>query len=290
MQHNVKSLLLFIFPALIFYCLFMILPAFGGVFYSFTDWNGLRRGFEFVGLSNYIEALTDDENFLQSIGFTMKFVVTMVVLQNIIALLLAVFIESRRKTKGLFRTIFFMPNMISWIIGAFIWSFVFTKVTNIIAEQTIFGFVDQPWLGDPKFSFIAIVIVSLWIGVGYSMIIYMSALQGVPDSLKEAAVIDGANNIQMFFKVTVPMIMHAITINVFFTLQNSFKAFDQIYGLTGGGPGRATQTIALNIYEEAFSSNFRYGYADAKAVILFLFVLVITIFQLKFMKKREVQS
>ncbi len=151
-------------------------------------------------------------------------------------------------------------------------------------------FLDQSWIGDPRFSFFSIVIVSLWNGVGYMMIIYLAGLQGVPQSLKEAAVIDGANPFQQFRHITLPMITHAITICFFLTLNGAFKVFEVVFGLTGGGPGRATQVITMNIYEEAFSNNFRYGYASAKSVILFVIVLIITLIQIRITKRNEVEA
>ncbi|MEX1028471.1 MAG: sugar ABC transporter permease [Paenibacillaceae bacterium] len=283
------ALLAFVLPALLFYAIFLLAPAFGGIWYSLTDWNGLNPTSRMVGFANYVEALTEDPVFIDSIWFTLKYVIVMVVAQNIIAALLAVLVESRGRSKVWFRTIFFMPNMISLIIGGFMWLFIFTKVLSYIAEHSMFGFLDHSWIGDPKFSFYAIVILSLWGGVGYLMIIYIAALQGVPQQLKEAASIDGANAIQVFRHVVLPMIYPAITIGIFLTLNSSFKVYDAVYALTGGGPGRATQVIALNIVEEAFSFNNRYGYASAKAMILFLIVFLITLVQLWIMKKREVE-
>lgn len=282
-------LLAFTAPALIFYLIFVLAPAAGGMWYSLTDWNGLNPTYNMVGFANYKEALFDDMVFKKSVLFTLKYVGYMVVLQNVIALFLAVLIESRKKTKMFFRTICFMPNMISLIIGGLMWMFIFTKVLPFIAENTFMKFLDQSWIGDPNFSFYAILILSLWGGVGYLMIIYIAALQGVPKAHKEAASVDGANSVQIFFKVVLPMIVPSITIGIFIALNSSFKVFDAVYALTGGGPGRATQVIALNIFEEAFNMNHRYGYASAKAILLFLIVFLITLVQLKIMKSKEVE-
>ncbi|AZK48534.1 carbohydrate ABC transporter permease [Paenibacillus lentus] len=284
------SFFAFLAPAFIIYTIFLLIPTLGGMFYSLTDWNGLNPAYDFVGFANFVEILRADPDFLNSLWFTLKYVVIMVVLQNVFALFLAVLIESKRRSKGFFRTIFFMPNMISLIISAFMWSFVFTQVLPQIAEKTMLTFLDQGWIGDPSVSFYSIIIVSLWNGVGYMMIIYLAGLQGVPQHLQEAAIIDGANVFQRFMRVTLPMITHALTICLFLTLNGAFKVFDVVYGLTGGGPGRSTQVITLNIYEEAFSSNFRYGYASAKSIILFLFILLFTFIQISVMKKREVES
>ncbi|WP_019912545.1 carbohydrate ABC transporter permease [Paenibacillus sp. HW567] len=287
---NVLSLLAFVAPAFIIYLLFLLIPTVGGMYYSFTDWNGLNPNYSFIGLGNFIEALRDDPDFVNSLLFTLKYVLFMIVLQNVFALVLAVFIETKTRTKGFFRTIFFMPNMISTIISAFMWTFVFSQVLPQIAEKTAMSFLDQLWIGDPKVSFYSIIIVSLWNGVGYMMIIYLAALQGVPQSLKEAAVIDGASPFQTFRKVTLPMITHAVTICFFLTLNGAFKVFEAVYGLTGGGPGRSTQVITMNIYEEAFSNNFRYGYASAKSVILFVIILLFTFIQIGVMKRKEVEA
>ncbi|MEK4438469.1 carbohydrate ABC transporter permease [Paenibacillus sp. FSL K6-2862] len=284
------SLLAFTAPAFVIYAIFLLYPTFSGMFYSLTDWNGLNQDYSFIGLGNFVELFKEDPDFLNSLWFTLKYVVFMLILQNGIALLLAVFIETRTRSKGLFRTLFFMPNMISTIISAFMWTFIFSQVLPQLAEELAFTFLDQQWLGDPKFSFYSILTVSLWNGVGYMMIIYLAALQGVPKSLKEAAVIDGANAFQVLRNVVLPMITHAVTICFFLTLNGAFKVFEVVYGLTGGGPGRATQVITMNIYEEAFSNNFRYGYASAKSVVLFIIVLIFTLIQITVMKKKEVEA
>lgn len=284
------SLLAFTAPAFVIYAIFLLYPTFSGMFYSLTDWNGLNRDYSFIGLGNFVELFKEDPDFLNSLWFTLKYVICMLILQNVIALLLAVFIESRTRSKGLFRTLFFMPNMISTIISAFMWTFIFSQVLPQLAEKLAVSFLDQQWLGDPKFSFYSILIVSLWNGVGYMMIIYLAALQGVPKSLKEAAVIDGANAFQVLRNVVLPMITHAITICFFLTLNGAFKVFEVVYGLTGGGPGRATQVITMNIYEEAFSNNFRYGYASAKSIVLFIIVLIFTLIQITVMKRKEVEA
>ena len=280
------SLLLFTAPALVVYFIFKLYPAFSGILYSMTDWNGLRKGFDIIGFDNYI-AVFKDVTYWKSILFTVKFVVVMLIAANVLALVLAVAIESRSRARGFFRTLFYMPNMISMIIGGFMWNFIFTKVLYYMADNWGLTFFDQSWVGDPKYAFIAIIIVSCWGIAGYLMIIYMAALQGVPAHLKEAASLDGANAWQSFLRVTAPMIRPAFTICVFWTLNSSFQVFDVIYSLTGGGPGRATQSVALNIYQEAFTGNIRYGYATAKSTVLFLIIFVITLLQLRIMKRKE---
>jgi raffinose/stachyose/melibiose transport system permease protein len=246
-------LLSFVAPALVFYVAFVLVPAAGGIYYSFTNWNMLRPDWRFVGLANYVEALGEDRYFISSLLFTLKYVAFMVVLQNVLALLLAILVENLRRGRLAFRTLLFMPNMISMIIAGFMWLFVFTRVIPGLAQHNMLAFLDRSWIGDPRWSFVAILLVSLWAGVGYLMVIYVAALQGVPRQMMEAAAIDGAGPVRGFFRVTLPM-------------------------------------IALNIFEEAFNLSQRFGYASAKATLLFLVVFAVTAVQLRIMKAREVQA
>jgi len=282
------SLVLFCLPALLLYSTFVLFPAVDGFRLSLTNWNGLNPTSEYVGFSNYRELL-EDKMFLQSLLFTTRYVVYMVVLQNGIALFLAIIIESLRKGKRVLRTIFFFPNMISMIIGGFIWMFIFTRVFPQIAEFTGIMLFNESWIGNPEYSFYSILILSLWGSVGYLMIIYIAALQSIPQSLVEAAEIDGANRFQVIWHVVRPLIMNSITIGIFIALSSSFKVFDQVFALTGGGPGTATQVVSINIFMEAFHMRSRYGYASAKAVVLFVLILTITGIQLIVMKRKEVE-
>jgi raffinose/stachyose/melibiose transport system permease protein len=280
------SLILFVMPAFIVYAIFKLYPTFSGFYYSLTDWNGLTKSKEFVGMANFQEIFSD-KSFWKSLLFTSKYVLVMLIIANILALSLAVAIESRGKAKGLFRTLFCMPNMISMIIGGYMWNFIFTKVLYYLSDNWGWTFFDKSWIGDPKYAFIAIVIVSTWGIVGYLLIIYMAALQGVPVHLMESASLDGAGSWIKFWKITFPLIRHSLTICIFWTLNSMFQVFDVIYSLTGGGPGRATQSVAINIYEEAFTGNNRFGYATAKSMVLFFVVFIITIIQIGAMKRKE---
>lgn len=283
------SLLLFVAPALLIYTTFKLYPAVSGLFFSMTNWNGINSSYEFIFLDNFIE-LISDSYFWQSVWFTCRYVAVMLLVANITALGLAVAIESLSRGKGFFRTIFIMPNMISMIIGGYMWRFIFHKVLYYMADNWGWAFLDQSWVGNTDYAFFSIIVVAAWGAVGYLLIIYIAALQGVPASLKESAALEGANSWQVFWNVTFPMIRPALTICVFWTLCSGFQVFDVIYTLTGGGPGRATQTVALNIYQEAFMGNIRYGYATAKTTVLFLIILVITIIQVTLMRKKEVES
>ena len=226
-RKNNLTLLLFCAPALIVYLVFKLIPAISGIGYAMTDWNGLSKDYSFVFLDNFIE-LFSDKYFWDSMLFTLKYVAVIVVVANVVALLLATAIESRRRGKGVYRTIYYMPNMISMVIGGYMWMFIFTQVLYYMADNWGFAFLDHSWIGDPNYSFWAIIIVSTWSMVGYLMIIYMAALQGVPADLIESAELAGANSRQCFFRVTLPLIMPAVTICVFWTLNSGFQVFDVI--------------------------------------------------------------
>jgi raffinose/stachyose/melibiose transport system permease protein len=289
MRNKNLELLIFTAPALILYSVFKLLPALSGLFYAMTNWNGINKLYDFIGIDNFKE-LISDINFWNSIYFTGKYVVVMLFLTNIIALILALSIESLPRAKGIYRTLFYMPNMISMIIGGYMWRFIFHKVLYYMADNWNIKFLDQSWVGDVRFAFLSIIIVASWGAIGYLLIIYLAAIQGVPPQLKEAAELDGAGSWKIFTNITLPLIRPAMTVCVFWMLNSSFQVFDVIFSLTGGGPGRSTQSVAINIYEEAFKGNIRFGYATAKSTILFIIIFMITVIQLTVMRKREEEA
>lgn len=285
-----RTLVLFVLPAFLFFAVAKLLPAIMGVAYALTDWNGINPRYSFVGLENFVEIFTSDPNFWSAMAFTTQYVAVVLVLMNLCALALALMIENASRGRGAFRTIFYIPNMISMIIGGYMWNFIFTRVLPELARKASLSILDQSWIGDPRFSFVAIVIVALWGGTGYLMIIYIAALQAVPRSLEEAAIVDGASWWDRFAHITVPMIAQSFTICVFVTLNSAFQVFDVVYSLTGGGPGRSTEVIAINVYEEAFTGNNRFGYATAKSTLLFAIIFCVTLAQLFAMKRKEAEQ
>lgn len=289
-DHPNARVLLFAAPAFAVFAAIKLLPALLGLGYSMTNWNGISPEYRFIGFDNFVELFTRDDEFWNALKFTLRYGVWIVLLTNVCALGLALAIESLKRGKGLFRTVFYLPNMISMIIGGYMWSFVFTQVVYHFVDKWGWSFLDHSWIGDPSFSFIAILTVALWGGTGYIMVIYVAALQSVPKMLYEAAAIDGAGAARRFFSVTLPSIRQAFTICVFITLNNAFQVFDVVYALTGGGPGRSTQVVAINIYEEAFGRSFRFGYATAKSTVLFIALLLVTAVQLSLMKRREEEA
>jgi raffinose/stachyose/melibiose transport system permease protein len=215
------------------------------------------------------------------IGFTLFFVFFNVIFSNLLAFILALILDTKMKTRNALRSIFFLPNVLSLIIVAFIWSFVFRLILPAITGISV-------WLGSPDLAPYAVLMVTIWQGCGYLMIIYLAGLQTIPMDILEVTQIDGAKWHQRLFRVTIPLLMPAITICLFYSLSNSFKCFDVILALTSGGPGYVTTPIVLDIYFNAFNNN-QFGYATAKAVLLCLVIMFITGVQLYLMKKKEVE-
>ncbi|MBS4193085.1 sugar ABC transporter permease [Bacillus sp. FJAT-49705] len=276
---------LFLMPVLAAFIFVVVAPFLLGIFYSFTDWNGIEtKGF--VGFDHYL-ALFQDKRFLDSLWFTTKFSVVSVILINFIGLSLALLVTAKLKTSKVLRTVFFMPNLIGGLILGFIWQFIFTKA--FAGFGAMFGIESlQGWLSTSSTGFWGLVIVMSWQMSGYIMVIYIAYLEGISKELIEAAEMDGANAFQRFRHVVFPLVAPAFTVSMFLTLSNSFKLYDQNLSLTGGGPYESTQMVAMEIFNTAFG-RYDMGYAQAKGVVFFVIVAVIALVQVYINKKREVE-
>ncbi|WP_370876044.1 carbohydrate ABC transporter permease [Evansella vedderi] len=279
----------FVGPALLFFVVIQIIPFFMGIYYSFTSWNGVSSTVEWVGFENFKRIFTNDERFFNSFLFTTKFMFAAVIISNFIGFSLALILNAALKTKNILRTVFFVPNVIGGLLLGFIWQFIFVRGFAAVGDLTNIGFFQLPWLGDATTAFWGIVIVFAWQISGYMMVIYIAALQGVDNSLLEAAKIDGATAFQTLKNIIIPLILPAFTICFFLTIAMAFKIFDLNLSLTGGGPFNSTQSVAINIYQEAFTNN-NYGVGSAKAIIFFVIVAIFTTAQVMFTKKREVEA
>ncbi|MEC0228640.1 carbohydrate ABC transporter permease [Paenibacillus alba] len=278
----------FVGPALVFFTLIVLIPFFMSIYYSFTEWNGVTTNVKFNGLDNFKHILFEDKDYRNAFWFTTRMTVTNVVLTNVVGFLLALLLTQSLKSRNVLRTIFFMPNVIGGLLLGFIWQFIFVKGFATLGSLTHIGFFELPWLGDATTSFWAIVIVSVWQGSGYLMIIYIAALSNVPKDMIEAAYIDGASRVQVLRSIIVPLIMPAVTVCLFLTISWSFKMFDLNFSLTRGGPFNSTESLAINIYQEAFRNN-RYGLGTAKAFIFFIVVAIISTIQVMYTKRKEVE-
>jgi len=255
-----------------------------GLFYSFTDWDGLSFS-KMVGFKNYI-TLFQDKAFGNAFWFTVAFVIVTVILLNVIGLGLALLVTQKFKGSSFLRTVFFMPNMIGGLILGFIWQFIFTQGFSAVGNALHLTFF-QNWLTDATTGFWGLVIVTVWQMSGYIMIIYIAYLQNIPSEVIEAAKIDGASAWQRFTKITFPMIAPAFTVCMFLTLSNGFKIYDQNLSLTNGGPYNSTQMLAMDIVNTAYNAG-NFALSEAKAMIFFLIVAAISLVQVLYNRKREV--
>ena len=276
---------MFVGPCLFALFMVVVIPFFMGIYYTFTNWNGANPAYDFVGFSNYLYIFKDAQ-FIYSFKITLIYTFASVITINVIGFTLAYIVTRNLKTKNFLRTGFFMPNLIGGLILGFIWQFMFNSVFTGIGQKLGSSILSTSMLQEPSTAVLAMLIVSTWQYAGYIMVIYVSALENVPNDLIEAAHIDGANGIQTFKHITIPMVRQGITICLFLTLANSFKMFDLNFSLS---PAKATEMMALNIYKEAFVVN-NLGIGQAKAVIFFILVTTISLTQVYFNKKKEVEA
>ena len=270
---------IFVLPTLLAFTLFFIIPFIMGIVLSFCKFTTVTNA-SFVGLNNYIRAFSN-KDFLNALWFTVKFTVVSVITVNVFAFLLAYALTRGIKGTNLFRTTFFMPNLIGGIVLGYIWQLL---VNGVLAR---FGVTI---MSDAKYGFWGLVILMNWQLIGYMMIIYIAGIQNISTDVLEAAKIDGATKFQTLTKVTIPMVMSSVTICLFLTLTNSFKLFDQNLALTAGGPAKKTSMLALDIYTTFYNRNGWEGVGQAKAVIFFVLVGILALSQLYFTRSKEVEN
>jgi raffinose/stachyose/melibiose transport system permease protein len=289
-HHRAIINFMFLFPLLFAFLVTVIIPLILGIGYSFTDWDGVRLG-SFVGLDNYLRMFKQPQ-FIWSILITFLFVIFNIIFVNLVAFLLALLCTSKLKGLGFFRAAYFVPNLIGGIVLGYIWQFIFSNVITDIMNAK------YSMLAETKTAFIGIVMVYVWQYAGYIMLIYITGLNTVPGDVIEASSIDGANSIQTLFKIKIPMIAPTITICTFLTLTSAFKQFDVNLALTNGTGSvqdfmgaylaKGTQMLALNIYDEAVVNN-NYALGEAKAVLFFVILAVVSILQVRISNKKEVE-
>ncbi len=287
-QKNKKYFVIFVLPTLAAFIMAFVWPFFQGIYLSFCKFVTTSNA-TFVGFDNYIQAF-QDETFSSAFWFTVAFVIVSVVFINVLAFIVGYVLTMGIRGSNIFRTTFFMPNLIGGIVLGYIWQLIFNGILLNYGKTIV---------ADATFGFWGLVILMCWQQIGYMMIIYISGFQSIPGDLYEAARIDGANKSQLMRRITIPMMAPSITICTFLTLTNSFKLFDQNLALTNGLPGVVqasgttvyeTQMLALNIYDTFYQNANTRGVGQAKAVIFFIIVAFIGLIQLYFTRKREVQQ
>ena len=270
---------IFVLPTLAAFTIAFAVPFILGLFLSFTEFTTVIDA-QWVGIANYIRALSNDD-FINALWFTVRFTVVSVVTVNVIAFALATLLTKGLKGTNIFRTAFFMPNLIGGIVLGYIWQLIINGVLR---------FFDVTITYDPKYGFWGLVILMNWQLIGYMMIIYIAGLQNIPTDLQDASKVDGASRLQTLRNVTIPLVMPSITICLFLTITNSFKLFDQNLALTAGAPSKQTAMLALDIYNTFYGRIGWEGVGQAKAVIFFAIVAVISFIQLALTRRREVEQ
>lgn len=269
----------FVFPMLVLYILFFIFPLFQTIGYSFTDYNGINPRKEFTGLTNYVDVF-QDKWFYNSMLFTGKSVILMILLANVLGFLLALALDTKIKSRNILRAIVFCPFVFNNVTVGFIWQFLLGRFMTDLYPLTGWKVFNIGWLSDSSLVLYSVVFVKLWQSIGYFMVIYLAGLQLLPQDPLEAAVLDGCTGIKMIRYITIPLMKPTAFVCIFLAITESLNMFPLIMSLTNGGPGHASENISLYIYNEAFKSH-RMGYASALAVILTIIMTIIAGLQMK---------
>ncbi|MDO5423065.1 MAG: sugar ABC transporter permease [Eubacteriales bacterium] len=282
-----RKSIFFVVPAFLIYTILLIVPIIGAFFLSLTDWNGISAQFHFVGVKNYL-AMLSDKRFFNALGNTVKITVCVCVVVNVGGLALAILLNQSGKLTKVFRSIFFLPYVLSTVAISFVWMSIlsYTGILNSFLEWAGLSGLVNDFIGNAHNAIISICVVEIWRTVGFYMVIYLAYLQTVPTELYEACMIDGGSPRQQFWYVTLPMITPGITICVIMSIMTEMRQYDIVKVLTNGGPGYSTETIAYNIVTQAFGNNML-GYSSAIAVFLFVLIAGISVFQIKASKRLE---
>jgi raffinose/stachyose/melibiose transport system permease protein len=283
--------LLFVVPALLLFTVLIMVPTLSGFFYSVTDWTGLNMPLHFVGLNNFL-ALAHDPTIWADIRTTVFYALLITLGQNGLGLLLALALNTFRRAATPLRVLFLIPAMISPVAIGYIWSYIYSPLfgfLNAFLTQVHLAQFSRDWLGDYHSALYSVMFTNIWEFVGLSTIVFLAGLQTVPEELLEAAHLDGANALQRFRHVTFPLIAPAVTINIILALIGSLKVFDLILVMTEGGPGRATESVVLRVYEDAFINN-DFAQATALSVVIFVLILALSIINLRWLRRREVTA
>ncbi len=270
---------IFALPTFLAFIIGFIVPFIMGVYLSFCKFTTVKDA-KFTGISNYLKIFTD-ASFVHSLWYTALFTIASVLTINVLAFVIAMLLTKGIKGTNIFRTVFFMPNLIGGIVLGYIWQMILNGILANFGRTLVYN----EWYG-----FVGLLILMNWQQVGYMMIIYISGIQNIPGELIEAAKIDGATSGQVLKHVTLPMVMPSITICTFLTLTNSFKLFDQNLALTAGNPSNKSEMLALNIYNTFYGRNGWEGVGQAKAVVFFILVAVIALLQNYLTRSKEVQQ
>lgn len=281
-----KTFWTIIIPVLILFFIFNTLPMIKGVVYSFTNYRGYGT-YDYVGIRNYID-LFSDARVGKSYLFTFKYALVGTVLVNVLSLVMALGLNSKIRFKSALRGIYFVPNILGGLVIGYIFSFMFTYIVPAAGAAFNISWIQNSILSSEKYAWIGVLIVGVWQAVAMNTIIYISGLQTVPQDVYEASMLDGASKWKEFWHVTLPLVVPFVTINLVLSTKNFLMVFDQIISLTKGGPAQSTESISYLIYRNGMDGG-QFGFQSANAVIFFIVIVAISIFQMTIMNKKEEQ-
>ncbi|MCI8796776.1 MAG: sugar ABC transporter permease [Dorea sp.] len=287
-KNNGKDFCMFAFPGMFCFFAVVIVPFIYGIYLTLTDWNGVSKEKNFIGLRNFAGVVKDGQ-FWTSLLLTFKYVILVVVLVNVLAFVIAYLLTRGIKGQNFFRAGFFTPNLIGGIVLGYIWQFVFSRVFVNIGESTGWNLFEASWLSDPAKAFAALVLVSVWQLSGYMILIYVAGFMGLSEDVMEAASIDGASGWVKLKSIIMPLMMSSVTICLFLTLSRAFMVYDVNLSLTAGAPYGTTEMAAMHVYEKAFTSR-QFGVGQAEALILFIIVAGISCLQVYLVERHIVVS
>lgn len=284
MKSRNKTLWAVVIPVLILFFTFNTLPMLKGIVYSFTNYRGYGT-YDFVGVRNYIDLFTD-ARVGKSYLFTFKYALAGTILVNVLSLLMALGLNSQIRFKSALRGIYFVPNILGGLVIGYIFSFFFTYILPAVGNILGIGFLQNSILASKEYAWIGVLIVGVWQAVAMNTIIYISGLQTVPQDVYEASMLDGTSRWKEFWKITFPLVMPFVTINLVLSTKNFLMVFDQIMSLTKGGPAQSTESISYLIYRNGMDGG-QFGFQSANAVLFFVVIVAISIFQMTITNKKE---
>lgn len=287
-RHSKKNRVLFIFtlPILLMYCFFFVIPMLMGMKNSFTDWSGTCQTYNFIGIQNYTK-IFQDERFRNALFFNFKYTLLLTIATVLISVVVALVLNQKIKGRTFFRSVFFLPAILSLVTVGLIWNELFYRMIPLIGEATGWPLFKSSWLGSPKLVMYAILIVNLWQGCAIPIVLLLAGLQSVPADLYEAAAIDGANAFKRFRAITVPYLIPVLNIVIVTCVKGGLTTFDYIKAMTDGGPMQSTESVGILIYSHAMQEG-RFGYSVAESMILFVIIAVVSLLTMRLTNNKKV--
>lgn len=287
-RHSKKNRVLFIFtlPILLMYCFFFVIPMLMGMKNSFTDWSGTSQTYNFIGIQNYTK-IFQDERFKNALFFNFKYTLLLTIATVLISVVVALVLNQKIKGRTFFRSVFFLPAILSLVTVGLIWNELFYRMIPLIGEATGWPLFKSSWLGSPKLAMYAILIVNLWQGCAIPIVLLLAGLQSVPADLYEAAAIDGANAFKRFRAITVPYLIPVLNIVIVTCVKGGLTTFDYIKAMTDGGPMQSTESVGILIYSHAMQEG-RFGYSVAESMILFVIIAVVSLLTMRLTNNKKV--